>query len=201
MADDMTEETLGPRADEDEENEESQAPEKKGKPKIVLLIAGVVVIAVLAAVGYFVFASSTKAELIDVEEGIEESGESGASRREKGASRSRRGGNSNVESTNIFFTDFPAAVVNLGLSEKYEYVYLKYRINLELADEDPRAELTLKMPKLLSIIDSVVSGRPWEQISSKRGRKSLENEIVDTLNDELENGGVIGCYFETFVAQ
>ena len=192
-----------PNVGEDTQEEtEPQAPKKK--PKIILFAAGGLVIIVLAVVGYLVFAQSSQAS--EEEDGTaiqeEQAEENPRSRREDSPRKSRRGSEEkNVEGTDIFFTDFPASVVNLGLSENYNYVYLKYGFNLELASEKVRAELTRKMPKIMSTVSTLLTGRKWDQICNQHGRHSLEMEMVDTINEELETGEVIACHFITFVAQ
>ena len=191
------------------ESTDGDAPKKKAPKKIILLIAGVLVLAVLGAVGYLVFAPSSQAstdengeDVVAVEDGEsgEETGSDSSSRR---SSRSSRGKDSDAkaESTDIFLSDFPTAVVNLGPSEKFDYVYLKYGFNLELGDQKVRAEIGKKMPKLVAIVDTTMGGHSWDKIGNARGRESLAADVVDALNAELETGEIVACHFITFVAQ
>ena len=189
---------------ESESDDAKQSPKKA--PKIVLLGAGVLIVVVIAVVGYLVFSQSSQASDVEGEEAVaaqEEEGKDDArSRRDTRTGKSRRGNSEeDIPGTDIFYTDFPASVVNLGPSENYDYIYLKYGINLELADAKVSTELNKKMPKIMSLIDSLLTGRKWDQIGTQRGRHALESEIVDTVNEELETGEVIACYFVTFVAQ
>lgn len=188
---------------------DGDAPKKKAPKKIILLIAGVLVLAVLGAVGYLVFAPSSQAspdengdDAVAAEDGEsgEETGSDSSSRRSSRSSRSRDS-DENVESTDIFLSDFPTAVVNLGPSEKFDYVYLKYGFNLELGDQKVRAEIGKKMPKLIAIVDTAMGGHSWDKIGNARGRESLARDIVEALNAELETGQIVACHFITFVAQ
>ena len=190
------------------EEESSAAKSKKKFPKKTILIAaGGLVILILCAVGYLVFAPSSQADPAEEGEDItvadegEEAQEEDAKTSRRSEKPSRRGTSEKKPSTDIYYTDFAASIVNLAASEKYDYVYLKYGFTLELADNGVRAELTTKMPKLVSIVDSVVSGRQWDKINNPRGREELANDIVEAINEQLETGEVIACHFMTFVAQ
>jgi flagellar basal body-associated protein FliL len=190
--------------DMDGDGEESTLKKKPPK-KVILIGAGVLVLAILGAVGYLVFAPSSQAspgeeggEAVTAE-GEEENGDSRSSRRS--SQSSRRGGDEEAPSTDIYMTDFPSSVVNLGPSEKFDYVYLKYGFNLELGDEKVRAEIGKKMPKLVSVIDTAMSGHSWDKIGTARGRESLAKDVVRAMNAQLETGEVVACHFVTFVAQ
>ena len=196
-------------AEQEGELTDGTAPKKKSPNKIVLLIAGVLVLVVLGAVGYLVFAPSSQAspdengdDAVATENGEsgEETGSDSSSRRSSRSSRSR-GSDENVESTDIFLSDFPASVVNLGPSEKFDYVYLKYGFNLELGDMKVRAEIGKKMPKLIAVVDATMGGHSWDKIGNARGREGLAGEVVEALNAELETGEIVACHFITFVAQ
>ena len=196
-------------AERGEGQTDGDAPKKKGPNKMILLIAGVLVVAVLGAVGYLVFAPSSQASTDENGEdaAVTEDGESGeeagsdsSSRRTSRSSRGKDSGGS-AESTDIFLSDFPTAVVNLGPSEKFDYVYLKYGFNLELGDQKVRAEIGKKMPKLIAIVDATMGGHSWDKIGNARGRESLAADVVDALNAELETGKIVACHFITFVAQ
>jgi flagellar basal body-associated protein FliL len=201
-----------PEPEERPEKEEpaDEAPVKKAVPKKMVLIgAGALVLIVICAVVYLVvFAKSTEASPDEATEGEvsaaaegEEQEEDDPRRSSRSSRSSRRGSDEEKPSTDIFFNEFPASVVNLGLSEKYDYIYLKYGITLELDADKVKTELGQKMPKLVSIVDSVMSGQQWDKIGNQRGREALAGEVVDALNEELETGEVIACYFNTFVAQ
>ncbi len=204
----MDDEKKRESADADEESEASEgksvAKSARKKPKLVLIIAAVVVIAVVGVAGYLLFAQSSQAGEVPGEGVGQEEGTTDSTTADDTtpARKSRRGGSQEkVESTNIFYTDFPTSIVNLGPSDNFDYVYLKYGFNLELGDEKVRAELTKKMPKIASVVDAALTGKKWDQIGTQRGRQGLEQEVGDAINGELETGKVIACYFVTFVAQ
>ncbi len=192
------------------EEEKPEAPAKKGLPKKAILIAGgLVVVLILAAVGYFVFAPSTQAspEGSDTEavEGGTQDGTTEAEATPERTSRSthssRRGSEEDTPSTNIFMTDFPASVVNLAPSEKYDYVYLKYGFVLELDNEKVRSEIAVQLPRLISIIDGTMSGLQWDKVCNSRGRDAIAKDVADAINAHLESGKVLAVHFNTFVAQ
>ncbi len=205
MAEEETKKEQPENKEEPQAETDEETPKKKSPKKIILIGACLLVIAVLCAVGYLVFAPSSQASPdgeggeAATAEGDQEDGDSRSSR--KSSKSSRRGGGEDTPSTNIFLTDFPASVVNLGPSEDYDYVYLKYGFNLELGDEKVRAEIGRKMPKLIAVVDATMGGHPWDKIGNARGRGNLAAELVDALNAELETGEIIACHFITFVAQ
>lgn len=205
MAEEETKKEQPENKEEPQAEGDEETPKKKSPKKIILIGAGLLVIAVLCAVGYLVFASSSQASPDDeggeavTAEGDQKDGDSRSSRRS--SKSSRRSGNEDIPSTNIFLTDFPASVVNLGLSENFDYVYLKYGFNLELGDEKVRGEIGKKMPKLIAVVDAAMVGHLWDKIGSARGRENLARDLVAALNAELETGEIIACHFITFVAQ
>lgn len=192
-------------SDESGDSDKASKPAVKKKPKMIFLIGGVLLLVIIGAGGYLVFARSSNAATNGTAAITQENKSSEASATEKpeaAPKKSRRtGGEKGAISTNIFFTDFPTSIINLGPSEGSNYVYLKYGFNLELDSEEVKAELNNKMPKISSVVDTLLTGRKWDQIGNQRGRRALEKEIALAINDELETGQVIGCYFTTFVAQ
>jgi flagellar basal body-associated protein FliL len=191
--------------DEQGESEKATKPADKKKPKMMFLVGGVLLLVVIAAGGYLFFARSSSAATDGTEkiaQGDKKSEPGSTEKPEAPPKKSHRsGGEGDTSGTNIFFTEFPTSIINLGPSEVSNYVYLKYGFNLELDSEEVKVELSNKLPKISSIVDTLLTGRKWDQIGNQRGRHALEKEITLAINDELETGRVIGCYFTTFVAQ
>jgi flagellar basal body-associated protein FliL len=210
MEDDKGKERPAKAQEPKAEEEKPEAPAGKGLPKKAILIAGgVVVLLILAAVAYFVFAPSTRAsteggDTAAVDSGTQDAtaeAEATPERAARSSHSSRRGSEEEVPSTNIFMTDFPASVVNLAPSEKYDYVYLKYGFTLELSNEKVRSEIAVQLPRLISIIDGTMSGLQWDKVCNARGRDGVAKDVADAINEHLETGKVIAVHFNTFVAQ
>jgi flagellar basal body-associated protein FliL len=106
-----------------------------------------------------------------------------------------------ITDTNIYFNDFPEGIVNLLISEKNPFTYLKYQFSLEVDDEKTLEELKTTLPKLKGKVATVMSNRTWEEISLSKGRDALSAEVLATINESLAEGRCIGLYFTTFVAQ
>ena len=106
-----------------------------------------------------------------------------------------------VTETNIYFNEFPEGIVNLQISEKNPFTYLKYQFALEVDEEKTLEELKTALPKLKGKVATVMSNRTWEEISLSKGREALSAEVLATVNENMPEGRCIGLYFTTFVAQ
>jgi flagellar basal body-associated protein FliL len=106
-----------------------------------------------------------------------------------------------VTDTNIYFEGFPEGVVNLAVTEDSPFTYLKYAFSIELDNEEVIEEIETKLPRLTSIVAAVMSNLDWNEICTTEGRERVAREAMGAINRELEDGQVIGLYFDTFVAQ
>lgn len=106
-----------------------------------------------------------------------------------------------ITETNIYFDEFPEAVVNLQISDKSPFTYLKYAFSVEVEDEKVSEELEVKLSRLKSKVEGVMSNRNWDDISTIEGREALAKEAMAVINEDLPEGKCIGLYFTTFVAQ
>jgi len=174
MADENNNENAG--------NEAAQpaAPAKKGMP-IGLIIGIVVVVLALGGGGFFMLNSLNSAEAAEGEEGTEEEVE--------------------ITETNIFYEGFEMSIVNLAISDEYEYMYLKYGITVEVSNELVVSEIMTKQPRITSKVDSNMANQDWNEIATLSGRERLARELTRVINEELQEGEVINTFFSTFVAQ
>jgi len=168
----------------EEESEESGAKKKetkkRGLPKLVIIIGAVVLLGALGGGGFFFYTQMQPAE---------------ASEEEEESSREE------IEETNIYFSGFQTNIVNLAVSDEYEFVYLKYRFELEVESNAVTSEIVTKLPRLTSKAAGVMSNRNWNEICTPQGRERLARDCLRAINDELTTGQCIGLYFSTFVAQ
>ena len=169
--------------EEEVEEKESTKPKesKKKSPKgpMMILLGAVVAILVLGGGGFFLWSHFKSA---DAAEETVESGEE-------------------ITETNIYYEGFPTNIVNLAVSENSEFIYLKYNYILEVSNELVTAEVIRKQPRIIAVVDSVMSNRDWAEIGTSEGKERLAREAMRAINEELQSGEVIGLYFVTFVAQ
>ncbi|MDF1879316.1 flagellar basal body-associated protein FliL [Sulfurimonas sp. SAG-AH-194-C20] len=79
--------------------------------------------------------------------------------------------------------------------------YLKVTMSLELEGEELSLELDAKSPVLRDRIIRILTSKTLEEISSKKGKQKVSQQIMDTLNDMISDGDIRGIYFTEFVIQ
>lgn len=75
------------------------------------------------------------------------------------------------------------------------------KINLELEVDGPRVqeEIEKRKPQVRDIIIILLSGKTFEQVSTKDGKDALRDEIRDTVNSFLTKGLIKRVYFTEFI--
>ena len=79
--------------------------------------------------------------------------------------------------------------------------YLKATVSLELSGEEASLELDAKSPVVRDRIIRILTSKTLEEISSKKGKQKVSDQIQDTMNAILSDGQVQGIYFTEFVIQ
>ncbi len=79
--------------------------------------------------------------------------------------------------------------------------YLKTTLSLELSDEALSVELDAKSPVIRDRIIRILTSKTLEEISSKKGKQKVSDQIQDTLNSMISDGRIQGIYFTEFVIQ
>jgi len=79
--------------------------------------------------------------------------------------------------------------------------YLKATLSLELSGEEVSLELDAKSPVIRDRIIRILTSKTLEEISSKKGKQKVSDQIQDTLNAMITDGKVQGIYFTEFVIQ
>ncbi len=78
---------------------------------------------------------------------------------------------------------------------------LKVTISLELEGEELSLELDAKSPVLRERIIRILTSKTLEEISSKKGKQKVSQQIMDALNVMISDGDIRGIYFTEFVIQ
>jgi flagellar basal body-associated protein FliL len=188
MASDSKKNKSNDDAAEESKASASESKPAKGGPKMMLpliIVAIVLGLGGLGVGGYFLVSHMQAAK---AEAAGETTGEATSETPE-------------ITNTNIYFNDFPEGIVNMIISDKNPFTYLKYQFSLEVDEEKTLKVLEETLPKLEGKVATVMSNRTWEEISLSKGRDAVAAEVLATINENLPEGRCIGLYFTTFVAQ
>jgi len=96
---------------------------------------------------------------------------------------------------------YPLDTFTVNLKSDSGRRYLKVTMSLELDGEELSLELDAKSPVLRDRIIRILSSKTLEEISSKKGKQKVSQQIMDTLNSMITDGQIKGIYFTEFVIQ
>lgn len=96
---------------------------------------------------------------------------------------------------------YPLDTFTVNLKSDSGRRFLKTTISLELEGEELSLELDAKAAVLRDRIIRILSSKTLEEVSSKKGKNKLSQQIMDTLNSMISDGRVKGIYFTEFVIQ
>jgi flagellar FliL protein len=96
---------------------------------------------------------------------------------------------------------YPLDTFTVNLKSDSGRRYLKATISLELSGEELSVELDAKSPVLRDRIIRILSSKTLEEISSKKGKQKVSEQIMNTLNAMITDGDIKGIYFTEFVIQ
>ncbi len=98
-------------------------------------------------------------------------------------------------------TLYPLDTFTVSLKTNTGRKYLKTNISLELSGEKLSLELDSKSPVVRDRIIRILSSKTEEEVSSKKGKKKLQVQIMDTLSAMISGGVINGVYFTKFEIQ
>ena len=90
---------------------------------------------------------------------------------------------------------YPLDTFTVNLKSDAGRRYLKVTMSLELEGEELSLELDAKSPVLRDRIIRVLTSKTLEEISSKKGKQKVSQQIMDTLNAMISDGDIRGIYF------
>ena len=96
---------------------------------------------------------------------------------------------------------YPLDTFTVNLKSDAGRRYLKVTMSLELEGEELSLELDAKSAVLRDRIIRILTSKTLEEISSKKGKKKVSQQIMDTLNAMISDGIIKGIYFTEFVIQ
>jgi flagellar FliL protein len=182
---------------EKETTEETEPKEKKSSNMLMIIIIVVLILIIIlgAIAAIFLMGSDD-----------EQSQNNAPQVKEKTVSKkSKSSSNSNSEDDSRQLKDigilYPLDTFTVNLKSDAGRRYLKVTMSLELEGAELSLELDAKSPVLRDRIIRILTSKTLEEISSKKGKQKVSDQIMDTLNAMISDGDVKGIYFTEFVIQ
>lgn len=181
---------------EDVSTEEESAPAEKKSSNLlmIIIIIVLVLIIILGAVAFFLLSGDD-----------EDMQQSAPQTKEKVVTKQKRSISSNDLDESRQLSDigvlYPLDTFTVNLKSDAGRRYLKVTMSLELEGAELSLELDAKSPVLRDRIIRILTSKTLEEISSKKGKQKVSNQIMDTLNAMISDGTIKGIYFTEFVIQ
>jgi flagellar FliL protein len=96
---------------------------------------------------------------------------------------------------------YPMDTFTINLKSDNGRRYLKTTISLELEGEELPLLLDSKIPILRDRIIRILSSKTFDEITSKKGKSKIEEQILEVLNQMINKGNITSIYFTEFVIQ
>jgi len=184
-------------AEEETTEEESAPKEKKSSNMLMIIIIVVLILIIIIGAVVAVLLMSGDDEAVDATAAPQV--------KEKTISKqSKRTTSSVLDDTrklDEIGTLYPLDTFTVNLKSDSGRRYLKVTMSLELEGEELSMELDAKAAVLRDRIIRILSSKTLEEISSKKGKQKVSQQIMDTLNSMLSDGKIKGIYFTEFVIQ
>ena len=183
---------------EEETTEEESAPKEKKSSNMLMIIIIVVLILIIiiGAVVAVLLMSGDDAVDATAAPQVKEKAVSNASN-----TRTTNDAYNNTRKLDQIGTLYPLDTFTVNLKSDSGRRYLKVTMSLELEGEELSMELDAKAPVLRDRIIRILSSKTLEEISSKKGKQKVTEQIMDALNAMLTDGRIKGIYFTEFVIQ
>lgn len=183
---------------EEETKEDSKDTKKKSNKTLMIVIIAVLVLIVIsgAVVTYLLLSEDEQAAAPQKQE-------ASAQPQEKGTSYRSTRDSDDMDSRKLSDIGilYPLDTFTVNLKSDAGRRYLKATISLELNGKELSIELDNKSPVIRDRIIRILSSKTLEEISSKKGKQKVSEQIVDTLNSMITDGSVKSIYFTEFVIQ
>lgn len=181
----------------EETNEENQdGVEKKSNLLMIVIIAVLVLIIVIGAV-VAVLLMGDEEEVSNNVSNVTEYKQSAAAPQRKRANTALAGSR-RLSEIGILY---PLDSFTVNLKSDAGRRYLKATVSLELSGEEVSMELDAKSPVVRDRIIRILTSKTLEEISSKKGKQKVSDQIQDTMNAIISDGQIQGIYFTEFVIQ
>ncbi len=180
--------------EETQEVKEEEGTGKKSNMLMIIIIAVLVLIIVIGAAVTFILMGDDGEEAATENQPVAKQAAAPQKRRANTALEDTR----RLDEIGILY---PLDSFTVNLKSDSGRRYLKATISLELSGEELSLELDAKAPVIRDRIIRILTSKTLEEISSKKGKQKVSDQIQDTLNAMISDGHVQGIYFTEFVIQ
>lgn len=181
-----------------ETKEEATTETKKSSSKLMIIIIAVLVLIIVggATVAFLLMNEEEHAPAPVVEK-------SAPPAQQKASSSRSREDSDEMDSRKLSDIGilYPLDTFTVNLKSDAGRRYLKATISLELNGQELSMELDKKAPVIRDRIIRILTSKTLEEISSKKGKQKVSEQIIDTLNAMISDGSIKGIYFTEFVIQ
>lgn len=191
-------------AEEKKENEETQEEEEKEKGSsksnkmlLIVIVIVLVLIIVLGAVAAILLLGDDEEEAQAAPQ-TQKVQSAPASAKKSYSSSAIGEDNRKLSEIGVLY---PLDTFTVNLKSDSGRRYLKVTMDLELSSQDLTAELDNKTAVIRDRIIRILTSKTLEEVTSRKGKDKLTQQIKDTLNSMLDQGQIQGVYFTEFVIQ
>ena len=185
-------------AEEEKKEEETEPKEKKSSNMLMIII--IVVLFLIIIIGGVVAFLLMGDDEEPVKNSAPQAQERSSSNKNSSSNRSSAQYDNNRPLDEIGIL-YPLDTFTVNLKSDSGRRYLKVTLSLELEGEELSLELDAKSAVLRDKIIRILTSKTLEEISSKKGKQKVSQQIMDTLNSMIRDGEIKGIYFTEFVIQ
>jgi flagellar FliL protein len=176
---------------------EGATKEKKSSNMLMIIIIVVLILIIVGGAVVALLLMGGDDEQATMNQTAPQANEKSASQPKK----SNSGEYSNSRKLNDIGILYPLDSFTVNLKSDSGRRYLKVTMSLELEGEELSLELDKKAPVLRDRVIRILTSKSLEEISSKKGKQKISDQIMDTLNAMISDGRIKGIYFTEFVVQ
>lgn len=180
---------------EEEENTQEQVTEKKSSNMLIIVIIVVLVLIIIAG--------AIVALMLMGNDNAPTNNQIAPQSSEKRAPQTRQSSSEYSDSRKLQDIGilYPLDTFTVNLKSDSGRRYLKVTMSLELEGRELSMELDNKSPVIRDRVIRILTSKSLEEISSKKGKQKVSEQIMDTLNAMISDGRIRGIYFTEFVVQ
>jgi flagellar FliL protein len=174
----------------EEANSEEQG---SGSPLVIIIIVALVLIIILGGLAVFLLGGDDEEQVKQPLAQVQNQVQPRSSTKRSDLAPSRP-----LSEIGILY---PLDTFTVNLKSDQGRRYLKVTMSLELNGEELSLELDSKSPVIRDRVIRILTSKTLEEITSKKGKQKVSNQIMNTLNSMIRDGNIQGIYFTEFVIQ
>lgn len=187
---------------EEKEKEETQEEEKSGgksnKMLLIIIVVVLVLIIALGAVAAILLMSDDEEDATANQPAAKVQSAPATQTKTKSYSSATMQQGRKLSQIGVLY---PLDTFTVNLKSDNGRRYLKVTMDLELSGQELTAEMDNKTAVIRDRIIRILTSKTLEEVSSRKGKDKLTQQIKDTLNGMLDDGQILGVYFTEFVIQ